>query len=252
MTIWFEEHGPADGAPVVLLHGGMCTASTWAMQVPALVAAGNRVLAPERTGHGHTPDIEGPITYEHMRDETVAFLEEVVAGPADLVGWSDGGDVAMLVALARPDLVRKLVLIGSNFHHDGTEPAFLDGMGEDPTDDGLFTLRTPYEETSPDGPDHWPVVYRKLVAMWRSGPTLTTDDLARIQAPTLVLVGDDDAVRWEHTLELFQSIPGAQLAVVPGTSHLVPVEKPDDVNRLILDFLADGTPVRFLPLRTAT
>jgi pimeloyl-ACP methyl ester carboxylesterase len=75
-------------------------------------------------------------------------------------------------------------------------------------------------------------------------------DLARIAAPTLVMVGDDDIAKFEHTIELFEAIPDAQLAVIPGASHVVPIEKPELVNQLVLDFLAaEGPATTMMPLR---
>jgi pimeloyl-ACP methyl ester carboxylesterase len=245
--MWYDERlGAGDGRPpAVLLHGGMCTADTWAMQVDAVAAGGRRVLLPEQRGHGHTAD-PGEISYPLMAADTAAFLEAVGGGPADLVGWSDGGNVAMHVALQRPDLVRKLVLIGSNFHHEGTLPAFLDGVEHE--DDGDM-LRGFYDAASPDGPEHWPVVKAKLLAMWRTAPTLTTADIATIDRPALVLVGDDDAVHLAHTIALYEALPQGQLAVVPGSSHLVPLERPELVNQLVVDFLDDGAVVSMLPMR---
>jgi pimeloyl-ACP methyl ester carboxylesterase len=89
------------------------------------------------------------------------------------------------------------------------------------------------------GPDHFPVVFDKLVAVWRSGPRHALGDLARISAPTLVLVGDDDMITVDHAAAIQRMIRDAQLAVVPGTDHLLQYEKPDLVNRILLDFLAD-------------
>ena len=244
IELWYEEEGGGAGAPVVLLHGGMVNADTWAMQVPALSGT-RRVLRPEQRGHGRTPD-PGPITYALMADDTIGLLEQVAGGPADLVGWSDGGVIALHVALARPDLVRKLVVIGANFHHEGTLPAFLEGLDGD---DGM--VRGMYEALSPDGVEHWPVFKAKLLDMWRTSPTLTVEDVAGIRAPTLVVVGDDDAVSLTHTVELYESLPDGQLAVVPGSSHLVPIERADVVNRLIVDFLDDGSITSMLPLRRA-
>lgn len=242
VRMWFDEQGGGDGPPVVLLHGGMADAGSFGAQAGPL-AERRRVLIPEQRGHGHTAD-PGEITYELMASDTVAFLEAVAGRPADLVGWSDGGDVALLVAIARPDLVRKVVTIGSNFHYDGTIPAFFESM-----DDNDDMLRAAYEAVSPDGPEHWPAFKEKLKTMWATGPTLTVADLARIEPPVLVMVGDDDAIHFEHTIALYESLPHGQLAVVPGTSHLVPLEKPDLVNQLILDFLDDGSIRSFLPLR---
>ena len=258
VQMWFDEFGGGDGTTTVLLHGGMANAGTWIMQMDAL-GAGRRLLLPDQRGHGHTAD-GGDVSYELMTDDTIAFIEATGGGPVDLVGWSDGGDIGIHVALRRPDLVRKLVTIGSNFHHDGVIPAMLDSMVPDikvdaagETPDGVSDdmLRDMYAEMSPDGPEHWPVITAKLLEMWRTGPTLTVDDLATIDRPVLVMVGDDDAVYLQHTIALFEALPQGQLAIVPGSSHLVPIEKADLVNRLIVDFLDDGSIVSMLPMRRA-
>ena len=207
------------------------------------------MVAFDRRGHGRTADTLDPFSYAAMTEETVAVLESVVGGPTHLVGWSDGGIVALHVALARPDLVRSLVPIGANFHHDGLLPEFFDVAEGDPV---LEMLGAAYAERSPDGAEHWPEVLAKSIDLWHREPTLTIDDLARITAPVLVLVGDDEPISLSHTCALYEALPNAQLAVVPGTSHVVPLEKADLVNRLIDDFLvAEGPPVTFMPIRRA-
>ncbi|MFG2545158.1 alpha/beta fold hydrolase [Streptomyces sp. NPDC048594] len=245
---WYESEGTGD--PLVLLHGGFCTNDTWGAQRADLAAA-YRLLLPERRAHGHTPDVDGPLTYQDMADDTVAFLETVVDAPAHLVGWSDGAVVALLVALARPDLVRRVVLIGANFRPGGecfVEPGMLDAMTPDSPDMAFF--REMYEAVSPDGADHWPVVAVKMIDMWRTQPTLTERDLGRITAPTLVMTGDDDLMTLEHTTALYRALPDARLAVLPGASHLVPLEKPALVNGLVLDHLGQEAAVEtMMPVR---
>ncbi|MFD0251124.1 alpha/beta fold hydrolase [Streptomyces sp. NPDC127113] len=245
---WYESEGTGD--PLVLLHGGFCTNDTWGAQRADLAAA-YRVLLPERRAHGHTPDVDGPLTYQDMADDTVAFLETVVDAPAHLVGWSDGAVVALLVALARPDLVRRVVLIGANFRPGGecfVEPGMLDAMTPGSPDTAFF--REMYEAVSPDGADHWPVVAVKMIDMWRTQPTLTERELGRITAPTLVMTGDDDLMTLEHTTALYRALPDARLAVLPGASHLVPLEKPALVNGLVLDHLGQEAAVEtMMPVR---
>jgi pimeloyl-ACP methyl ester carboxylesterase len=246
--MWFDEDG-GGGTTTLLLHGGLATADTWGMQREAL-AAGRRLLLPEQRGHGHTADV-GAIDYELMTADTVEFIETVAGGPVDLVGWSDGGNIGLHVALRRPDLVRKLVVIGSNFHYSGAHPALVEGTGHEENEDEPDMLRDLYRAASPDGPDHWPVLKAKVVQMWKTAPTLTEADLATIDRPVLVLVGDDDAVYLHHTIAMYEALPQGQLAIVPGSSHLVPVERPEFVNRLIVDFLDDGAVVSLFPIRRA-
>jgi len=243
--VYYEVHG--SGEPVVLLHGGGGTAESWSLQVPAL-AGRYQVFVPERRGHGRTADSDGPLSYAGMAEETAAFADTLGLGPARIVGWSDGGAVALHLALSRPDLVAKLVIIGQYANNAGATErclALLDG-GEDGR--ALFrqALEPPYAALSPDGPGHFPVVFGKWLRLWREGPSLEVSELSRISAPALVMQGDHDGVRVEHSAELARVIPDAQLAVLPGTSHAAPVEKPDLVNQILLDFLSDQrTPLIF-------
>jgi len=105
-----------------------------------------------------------------------------------------------------------------------------------------------YAEASPDGPEHFPEVWEKMRTMWAE-PFDWTAEVRRVSAPTLVVVGDDDYVSVEHAQAFSLTVARGQLAVVPGASHLVPMEKPDLFNRLVLDFTADPVPDTLMPLR---
>lgn len=249
LRTWFDEYG--QGEPLLLLHGGLSTNEAWVAQAPVL-AERFRVLAPERRGHGHTADVDGPLHYADMAADTIAFIEQVVGGPAHLVGWSDGGIVGLLVAIARPDLVRKLVAVGANADADGLADGVDDAFAAmDPNGDEMAMFRQAYQACTPDGPEHWPVVFAKFVEMAASEPHIPDADLARISSPTLFMVGDDDLVSLEHTVHLYRTVPGAELAVIPGTSHGVLVEKPQVCNELIVDFLANDPAPTLIPLRRA-
>src|SRR3984893_12013395 len=168
---WYEEHG--EGEPLVLLHPGGDGVDARAFGPNgAALAARFHVYTPERRGHGHTPDVEGPITCDAMAQDTIAFLERVVGRPAHLVGCSDGAIVALLVALRRPDLTGRLVLVAGVFHHDGWVPQAIDPDKRPPA----FLARL-YADVSPDGADHYPVIVAKLAVMHTEEPTLTTADL---------------------------------------------------------------------------
>jgi pimeloyl-ACP methyl ester carboxylesterase len=208
-----------------------------------------RVIAPERRAHGHTPDVDGPLSYGAMATDTIAFLTALGSGPAHLLGWSDGGVVGLLVAIARPDLIRKLVVIGTNYDTTGVAPEAMEGFASLRADsDDLAMLRTPYEAVSPDGPEHWPAVVAKFKTMVTTQPTISIEQLRGITASTLVVVGDDDIITLDHTVSLFRAIPNSELAVVPGTSHLAAMEKPELVNRIVLDFLQRDPDPTEMPL----
>ncbi|MGW7461758.1 alpha/beta fold hydrolase [Streptomyces sp. NPDC054797] len=229
---WYEEHGAGD--PLVLMHGGLVDARFFAPNLGPL-AEHFHVYTPERRGHGHTPDVPGPITYQLMADDTIAFLETVVGGPADLVGHSDGAFVAMLVAMRRPELVKRLVMISGGFSKAGEA---VPDMEWDV--DQIFQFLGPaYGEVSPDGIDHFKVVAAKIGEMAAKEPNLQASDLSAVTQRALVMFSDDDLVTMGHVVEMYEALPHAELAVVPGTSHFLTQEKPALVNAIVLDFLTN-------------
>ncbi|HEV3356248.1 MAG TPA: alpha/beta hydrolase [Pseudonocardiaceae bacterium] len=236
-SVYYEVTG--EGAPVVLLHGGFGSAEAWLAQTPALVEAGFQVWVPERSGHGRSPDVPGPFSYDTMAEQTAAFLDAVVDARAHLVGWSDGAVVGALVARHRPELVDRLVLIGQYFDSSGEIEGGLASHLADFREAPPAFLSEGYARISPDGADHFPVVFNKSIEMVLTWTGLPLAELAKIGAPTLVLQGDRDEVRLEHSAAVATAIPDARLAVLPGT-HALPLESPHVVNPLLIDFLRGG------------
>jgi pimeloyl-ACP methyl ester carboxylesterase len=237
---WYDARGA--GEPLVLLHGGFSDSRDFAGNLDAL-GDRFRLLLPERRAHGHTPDVEGPITHELMAQDLIAFLGTIVGEPAHVVGYSDGATVATLAAVRRPELFRRLVLISGGFHPSGWI-VLPDADGEMPQQ-----IVDAYGEVSPDGVDHHPVVVAKLAKAAAEDPGLPAAELGRIASRTLVMTADDDLVHLEHTLALYRGIPDSELAVVPGTSHTLLLEKPALCLRLVTEFLtADPVPT-LVPIR---
>ena len=204
---WIEDQG--SGTPVLLLHGGLSNSDD--MLAPfAPLTDRFRLVVFDRRGHGRTADTDAAFHYSDMADEACGVLERVVGEPAHLVGHSDGANVALLVVLRRADLVRSLVLISANYRADGLVPGVFDHF--EPESDVASQLLPPYAERSPDGAEHFPVMMKKRMAMIAAEPTMTEADLARVGAPALVLVGDDDISTLAHTCSLYESLPAGQLA----------------------------------------
>lgn len=240
---WYDDRGTGD--PLVLLHGGLTDSRDFTGNLDAL-AGDFRLLLPERRGHGHTPDVPGPYAMAALADDTAAFVERTVGGPVRLAGYSAGATVALWTAVRRPDLVERLVLISGAF-----DPA---GMIVRPSTDGEppRQLVDAYAEVSPDGADHFAVVLAKIVRSIDEDTPLTQTDLATVRCPVLLVVADDDIVTLEHTIAAYRALPHAQLAVVPGTSHVLLHEKPELCARIVGDFLSgDATPTTWMPLSRA-
>lgn len=242
VDLWHDEKGA--GEPVVLLHGGFSDSRDFTGNLDALASDAHLHL-PDRRGHGHTADVPGPITIENMAADVTAFTEQVVGGPAAMVGYSAGASVALWVAAHRPDLVTALVLVSCAF-----DPA---GLLVRPDVGGEFPPQVvdAYGEVSPDGAGHFPVIARKIAESVDDGAPLTPADLARVTCPTLVVAADDDIVTLEHTVELYRALSDGHLAVVPGASHLLLHEHPDLCTRLVRDFLAGRRGPRLMPVSRA-
>lgn len=235
---WHEVAG--SGPAVALLHGGYGGASSWALTAPVLVEAGFRVHVPERRGHARTPDVDGPITYQAMADDTVAYLERHVEGPAHLVGWSDGAAVALLAARDRAEKITRMVLIGQYYNDDGK---VADSPLTELLDSGsaMAGLRSQYAALSPDGADHFTTFDAKMKHLFATEPRIDLNSLTSIMTPTMVLQGDRDEVTLDHSSAVVAALPHARLAVLPG-SHMVPAEQPDALNALLISFLRNGFP----------
>ena len=239
---WFDERG--HGAPLVFLHGALVDSRFYEQNTEAL-AEHFHVFSHDRRGHGRTPDVEGPMTFEAMVDDTVALLEDVVGGPAHLVGHSHGAFAGLLTALRRPDLVRRLVMVSGGFHRDGLVLKEPSGNPDAPLPD----LAAVYGEVSPEGEEHFQVLAEKTMELDGREPALPEAELRNVGAWTLLMFGDDDLVTMSHIEATYAGIPNSQLAVVPGTSHFLLQEKPALCNRIILDFLLEGPVPTMAPIR---
>lgn len=235
-----------NGEALVLLHGGLSQTSHFDVSVLPAVERTFHIFGYDRTGHGYTADRDGSMHFEFQYEEAVAYLEDVVTEPAHLIGHSDGAIISLMVAMRRPDLVKSVVAFGGNFHYNGTLPM--------PEWDGSVSPedRAEYSITSPDAPETLDGKIAKMFSIWKSEPTFTVADIARIKCPVLVLVGDDDVIDHKHSVLMFESIPQARLAVMPGTSHQAHKEKPEMFQMFIREFLENlDYPETKMPMRRA-
>ncbi len=240
----FSYEWPHDGEAVVLLHGGLSQTSHWDTSVLPAIEDSFNTFGYDRTGHGYTGDRDESFHFDFQRDEAIAYLEDVVKEPAHLIGYSDGANIALMVAIKRPDLVKSIVSIAGNYDHSGIHPL--------PEFEGFVSPedREEYAVTSPDAPHTLDEKIKKMNAIWKVEPAIPANDIAAIQCPVLVMAGDDDVVRHDHTIDLFERIPLGQLAIVPGTSHGLVKEKPTIVQALIAEFLTDlSYPVTRMPIK---
>ena len=204
----------------------------------ALLEPGHRVISPDQRGHGRSPG--GPdISYAAQARETAEALDELGVRAADVVGWSDGGVVGLLLARDRPDLVGRLVAISANAELDADPPALTDRARAFLTAMKPDDLEMPASRDAlPHAAVEWPATAAQIVAMWRAGPDLPLADLGRIAAPVLYIAADRDIVPGVHTQAMFESTPGARLAILENANHRLPQERAADVAVIVQRFLS--------------
>ena len=242
--IWHQEWKPRKEEPLLLLHGGLSSTESFAPKILPSVKRTHHSYGYDRTAHGKTKVREGYYHFKFQRDEAIAYIEDVIKKPTHIIGNSDGGIIGLMVAIARPDLVKTLVAIGANYHYDcGLNHQMFGSEVEEEAKD-RFAARTGQPR------ELLVEIIHKAHKVWASEPRMTKSQLKKIKCPTLVLAGDDEPFSTDHTVSLYESIPNAQLAIVPGTSHAVLKEKPRVVKQILQDFYRDPNfPITLNPNR---
>ncbi|HUL19408.1 MAG TPA: alpha/beta hydrolase [Steroidobacteraceae bacterium] len=243
--LYTEEFG--HGPPLLFLHGGMLFFDNTFTKQREYFASYRTVIGIDQRGHGHTPDGPWALSYKLMADDTAEVIAQLGLGPVDVVGQSDGGDVALLLARDHPQLVRRMVVSGANLRSGlsaeevmqrrAWSSEHLTAKLQEITASMPRNFRADYGRVSPDGPDHWMVMLRKCYFMWIEPVVIAPSDLKRISAPVLVLAGDHDFTSLEETVELYRGLPHGQLMILPATGHGTLQSRPDLVNLAIRQFL---------------
>jgi pimeloyl-ACP methyl ester carboxylesterase len=212
LRMYYEIHG--SGRPLVLIHGGGSTIeSTYGRILPDL-ARDRRVIAVELQAHGHTLDIDRPLSFEQDADDVAALLGQLHIGKTDIMGFSNGGTTALQIAIRHPDRVNKLVLASATYRRDGLRPGFFDGFAHATLESMPQPLKDAYLKANPD-PKGLQAMFDRDVARMEAFKDISDADIKAIQAPALVINGDADVVLPEHALELSRTLPHARLAILP-------------------------------------
>jgi pimeloyl-ACP methyl ester carboxylesterase len=248
LEMYYEVHGT--GEPLVLLHGAFSAIGTSFGNVLPKLAESRQVIAFEMQAHGHTADIDRPLSMEQMADDTVSALQHLGIENTDFFGFSMGAAIALQVAIRHPEVVRKLVLASITYNESGVHPGLMDGLAEmKPEMMYGSPWHEEYMQIAPH-PEDFATLFAKKTQMDREIQDLPAEAIEEIDAPTLLIIGDSDIVRPEHAVEMFRllgggvmgdlaGLPASQLAVLPGTTHATIPERGDWLGSMIAAFL-DG------------
>ena len=246
LNAYFEIHGEG-GVPLLLLHGSIGSLDMFRRLVPALTQ-GRQVIAFDQQAHGRTADIDRPLRYPQLADDAAALLDFLGIDRADVFGFSMGAAAGWQLAMRHPSKVRKLIG-GVSFANDGIYPEVFAGLETAFTPEAFAgsPIEADYLRLAPN-PDDWPTLVSKVQDLTRTAETWPVEDIRVMTAPTMILIGDSDIIRPEHAVELFRlrgggvpgdfvGLPASQLAILPGTTHAMLIERTDWLGSMIPDFL---------------
>ena len=225
IKLHFEVLG--DGMPLVMLHGNGEDHWYFAGQMEAFSRHFKLILVDTR-GHGKSPRGDAPFTLEQFADDLKGLLDEQNITRCYMLGFSDGGNIAMIFALKYPGYVEKLVLNGANLYYEGLAEWLQNEVSE---------KWHRFQEWGLDDPDirrEW-----ELQDLMMTQPNLRPEQLSGLTMPTLVVAGEEDVIREEHTCLIAESFPNSRLEILPG-DHFVARRNTEQYNKVVLNFLLEG------------
>jgi sarcosine oxidase len=208
VALHYEREGT--GHPVLLLHGGELSSASHRTTRTELAKYFD-VITPDTRGHGQSPDADEPMTYQNMALDVIALLDRLQIHKTHVLGFSDGAVVGLELAINHPTRIDRLIVLGGNYLPEGL------------TDEAREKIKT---HQNP-----------KLKNLWLNEPNYTEDQLSKIKTPTLIAAGDRDVIKLEHLIAMYRAIPGAELCILPGATHFVLWEKPEEAHAPLIDFL---------------
>lgn len=249
LQMYYELHG-SGGTPLLLLHGGLFNIDLQFGELLPSLAANRRVIAADFQGHGRTNDADRPLGTVGLAADVVGLLQHLGVPKVDVFGFSVGGAVALHLAIKNPELIRKAIISSVSFDPSGDREENADAVGEMKVEmiagtpmEAEYLAKSPHPDL-----DHLQVLLTKLGGYDRGAGGWSEDDIRGIAAPTLITVGDNDAVKLEHAVRFaqlrgsdvngdFVGVPASQLAVFPGTTHFFGLARTDLVRDVVLTFL---------------
>jgi pimeloyl-ACP methyl ester carboxylesterase len=231
ISLYYETYG--DGDPVFLLHGGLGNGTYWANQIPTF-ADHFKLIVVDSRGHGRSTFDDQQITYELMASDVLALADALGIEAFTIVGWSDGGNIGLDIAINNPDRLTRVVTYGANADLSGLNP---DVGTSDTFNAYIEAAAADYQKLSP-APERWDEFLNNISTMWATLPNYTAEQLGAITTPFLVLDGwREEAILPAHAFYLADTIPGAELAIMPNIGHFAMFEQPEEFNGIVLTYL---------------
>ncbi|MEN2486367.1 alpha/beta hydrolase [Flavobacterium sp. B11] len=228
--IYYEEYGK--GEPLLLIHGNSGSIETMGNQIDYFKNK-YRVIAADSRGHGKSELKTDSLTFVQMTKDTEALVNHLKLDSISIIGWSDGGIVGLQMGISGKSKIKKIVAMGANLRPDSTAIYSWAVKGLQ-NERKLFSAKIKEKDTS----ENWNLL-KQISGLLADQPNIVAKDLSKIKAKVLVIAGDRDVIRNEHTVEIFENIPKAQLCIMPGETHFAPASSPEVFNAIANKFLSE-------------
>ena len=231
VSLYYEVHG--GGEPILLIHGGLSHAGYWSAQIDDL-ARDYLVIAVDSRGHGRSSLSDKPFSYKLLANDFLMLLDKLNIQSTNILGWSDGGIIALELAIRQPKRLKKIIAFGANSHPSGVKPNVTENSR---FREFLTRANADYLAMSPE-PNRWSEFLKSITKMWANEPNFSDLELQNITVPTLVLGGQqEEAIYPAHIEELSKKIPNSKLIMMPETGHFAMLEKSEKFNEIVRSFL---------------
>lgn len=213
LRMYYEVHG--EGYPLVLIHGGGSTIGTTFSKVIPVLAKTHKIIAVEMQAHGHTKDIDRPMTFEQDADDIAELLKQLNIEKADIFGFSNGASTTLQLAIRHPDRVNRIIVASTFYNKKGAQPWFFEMMANATIEGMPQPFKDAFLAINPDT-NALHRMYERDVARMQSFPDINEAQIKSIKAPAFIIIGEKDVVLPEHAVEMYRLIPGSKLAILPG------------------------------------
>lgn len=228
ISMYYELYG--EGPPLVLIHGSGQSIADMAAQIDGFRDQYQIIVADSRA-HGKSGMTDQQMTYRQMASDWAGLITALTTEPARVIGWSDGGNIALELARAHSELIDRVAVMGANLAPDESAvyPWAVNWVLEE-------SANIEKQLADGDASQNWAALKQQFYLL-RELPDMSLEELASIQAPVLVMAGDRDIIREEHTLLIYQTLSNAHLAIFPGETHFTPATDPELFNRTVDRFM---------------